>query len=57
MPPIAVAIPIFLMYRTLGLLRHVARPDPALHRVNISLAVWLLKGSSTRSRASTRRPR
>ena len=31
MPPIAVAIPIYLMYRELGLLRHEARHDPALH--------------------------
>ena len=45
MPPIAVAIPIFLMYRA-------ARASPTPHlgmillytAVNVSLAVWLLKG-------------
>ena len=32
MPPIAVAIPIYLMYRELGLSDTAARHDPALHR-------------------------
>ena len=32
MPPIAVAIPIYLMYRELGLSDTRARHDPALHR-------------------------
>ncbi|MEM9199528.1 MAG: carbohydrate ABC transporter permease [Pseudomonadota bacterium] len=44
MPPIAVAIPIFLMYRTLGLSDTHLGMILLYTAVNISLAVWLLKG-------------
>jgi multiple sugar transport system permease protein len=44
MPPIAVAIPIFLMYRTLGLTDTHLGMILLYTAVNISLAVWLLKG-------------
>ncbi|HSE79906.1 MAG TPA: carbohydrate ABC transporter permease [Alphaproteobacteria bacterium] len=44
MPPIAVAIPIFLMYRTLGLSDTALGLILLYTAVNISLAVWLLKG-------------
>ena len=44
MPPIAVAIPIFLMYRTLGLSDTYLGMILLYTGVNISLAVWLLKG-------------
>jgi multiple sugar transport system permease protein len=44
MPPIAVAIPIFLMYRQLGLSDTAAGMILLYTAVNISLAVWLLKG-------------
>jgi multiple sugar transport system permease protein len=44
MPPIAVAIPIFLMYRTLGLNDTHLGMILLYTAVNISLAVWLLKG-------------
>ncbi len=44
MPPIAVAIPIFLMYRTLGLSDTVLGMILLYTAVNVSLAVWLLKG-------------
>jgi multiple sugar transport system permease protein len=44
MPPIAVAIPIFLMYRELGLSDTKAGMILLYTAVNISLAVWLLKG-------------
>lgn len=44
MPPIAVAIPIFLMYRTLGLSDTHVGMILLYTAVNISLAVWLLKG-------------
>jgi multiple sugar transport system permease protein len=44
MPPIAVAIPIFLMYRTLGLSDTWLGVILLYTAVNISLAVWLLKG-------------
>jgi multiple sugar transport system permease protein len=44
MPPIAVAIPIFLMYRTLGLSDTHLGMVLLYTAVNISLAVWLLKG-------------
>jgi multiple sugar transport system permease protein len=44
MPPIAVAIPIFLMYRTLGLSDTHLGMILLYTGVNISLAVWLLKG-------------
>ena len=33
MPPVAVAIPIFLMMREIGMVVSFHRPDPALHRV------------------------
>jgi len=44
MPPIAVAIPVFLMYRTLGLSDTHLGMILLYTAVNISLAVWLLKG-------------
>jgi multiple sugar transport system permease protein len=43
MPPIAVAIPIYLMYRTLGLSDTVLGMIILYTAVNLSLAVWLLK--------------
>ncbi|MEO1016100.1 MAG: carbohydrate ABC transporter permease [Pseudomonadota bacterium] len=44
MPPIAVAIPIFLMYRELGLSDTKAGMIFLYTAVNLSLSVWLLKG-------------
>jgi multiple sugar transport system permease protein len=44
MPPIAVAIPIYLMYRALGLSDTALGMILLYTAVNISLAVWLLKG-------------
>jgi len=44
MPPIAVAIPIFLMYRALGLADSYAGMILLYTAVNMSLSVWLLKG-------------
>lgn len=44
MPPIAVAIPIFLMFRALGLSDTHLGMILLYTAVNISLAVWLLKG-------------
>ncbi|MEM1364443.1 MAG: carbohydrate ABC transporter permease [Pseudomonadota bacterium] len=44
MPPIAVAIPIFLMYREIGLSDTHLGMILLYTAVNISLAVWLLKG-------------
>lgn len=44
MPPIAVAIPIFLMYRRLGLSDTHLGLIFLYTAVNLSLAVWLLKG-------------
>ncbi len=44
MPPIAVAIPIYLMYRTLGLSDTKLGMVLLYTAVNVSLAVWLLKG-------------
>ncbi len=44
MPPIAVAIPIYLMYRTLGLSDTALGMILLYTAVNLSLAVWLLKG-------------
>jgi len=44
MPPIAVAIPIFLMYRTVGLSDTHLGLILLYTAVNLSLAVWLLKG-------------
>lgn len=44
MPPVAVAIPIFLMYRELGLSDTHLGMILLYTAVNISLAVWLLKG-------------
>ncbi len=44
MPPIAVAIPMFLMFRTLGLSDTHLGMILLYTAVNISLAVWLLKG-------------
>ncbi|MES2916368.1 MAG: carbohydrate ABC transporter permease [Pseudomonadota bacterium] len=44
MPPIAVAIPIYLMYRELGLSDTHVGMILLYTAVNISLAVWLLKG-------------
>ena len=44
MPPIAVAIPIFLMFRTIGLSDTHAGMILLYTAVNLSLSVWLLKG-------------
>jgi multiple sugar transport system permease protein len=44
MPPIAVAIPIYLMYRQLGLSDTKVGMILLYTAVNVSLAVWLLKG-------------
>jgi len=44
MPPIAVAIPIYLMYRNLGLTDTKLGMILLYTAVNISLSVWLLKG-------------
>ncbi|MEJ8569932.1 carbohydrate ABC transporter permease [Microbaculum marinum] len=44
MPPIAVAIPIFLMYRMVGLSDTHLGMILLYTAVNVSLAVWLLKG-------------
>ena len=44
MPPIAVTIPIFLMYRTLGLSDTHLGLILLYTAVNMSLSVWLLKG-------------
>ncbi len=44
MPPIAAAIPIFLMFRTLGLSDTRLGMILLYTAVNLSLAVWLLKG-------------
>ena len=44
MPPIAVAIPIFLMYRELGLSDTRLGMILLYTAVNLSLSVWLLKG-------------
>jgi multiple sugar transport system permease protein len=44
MPPIAVAIPIYLMYRDIGLSDTRLGMILLYSAVNVSLAVWLLKG-------------
>jgi len=44
MPPVAVAIPIYLMYRELGLTDTKTGMILLYTAVNVSLAVWLLKG-------------
>jgi len=44
MPPIAVAIPIYLMYRELGLSDTALGMILLYTAVNLSLSVWLLKG-------------
>ena len=44
MPPIAVAIPVYLMYRQLGLSDTLLGMILLYTAVNVSLAVWLLKG-------------
>jgi len=44
MPPIAVAIPIYLMYRELGLSDSILGMILLYTAVNVSFAVWLLKG-------------
>lgn len=44
MPPIAVAIPIFLMFREIGLSDTALGMILLYTAVNVSLAVWLLKG-------------
>ncbi len=44
MPPIAVAIPIYLMYRELGLSDTALGMILLYTAVNVSLSVWLLKG-------------
>ena len=57
MPPIAVAIPIFLMFRQLGLSDTHAGMILLYTAVNLSLAVWLINGFIDEIRSSTRRPR
>ena len=44
MPPIAVAIPIYLMYREIGLIDTHVGMILLYTAVNLSLSVWLLKG-------------
>ena len=44
MPPIAVAIPIYLMYREIGLIDTRIGMILLYTAVNVSLSVWLLKG-------------
>ncbi len=44
MPPIAVAIPVYLMYRELGLSDTKLGMILLYTSINVSLAVWLLKG-------------
>ena len=44
MPPIAVAVPIYMMYRYLGLYDTQIGMILLYTAVNVSLAVWLLKG-------------
>ena len=44
MPPIAVAVPIYMMYRELGLYDTRIGMILLYTAVNVSLAVWLLKG-------------
>src|SRR6266700_6479578 len=44
MPPVAVAIPIYLMYRQLGLIDSRIGMILLYTAVNLSLSVWLLKG-------------
>jgi multiple sugar transport system permease protein len=44
MPPVAISIPIFLMFRSLGLSDTHAGMILLYTAVNLSLAVWLLKG-------------
>lgn len=44
MPPIAVAVPIYLMYREIGLSDTALGMILLYTAVNVSLAVWLLKG-------------
>jgi len=44
MPPIAVAVPIYLMFRHLGLTDTKLGMILLYTAVNVSLAVWLLKG-------------
>jgi len=44
MPPIAISIPIFLMFRQLGLSDTYAGMILLYTAVNVSLSVWLLKG-------------
>jgi len=44
MPPIAVAIPVYLMYRQLGMTDTHLGMILLYTAVNVSLAVWLLKG-------------
>src|SRR5262249_34946112 len=44
MPPIAVAIPIYLMYRQLGLSDTKLGMILLYTSINVSLAIWLLKG-------------
>jgi multiple sugar transport system permease protein len=44
MPPIAVAIPIYLMYREVGLSDTALGMIILYTAINVSLAVWLLKG-------------
>ena len=58
MPPIAVAIPIYLMYRELGLSDTALGMILLVHgRERVRLPSGCSRASSTRSRASTRKPR
>ena len=54
MPPIAVAIPIYLMYRELGLSDTKLGMILLYTAVNVSLAVWLLEGLHRRDPARIR---
>src|SRR5215467_2943235 len=57
MPPVAVAIPIYLMYRQLNLTDTKIGMILLYTAVNVSLASGFSRASSTRFRANTRRPR
>ena len=57
MPPIAVAIPIFLMFRSVGLSDTHAGMILLYTAVNLSLSVWLLKGFIDEIPRSTKKPR
>jgi multiple sugar transport system permease protein len=44
LPPIVVAIPMFLMYRAVGMTDTPCRPDHPYTAFNLSFSVWLMKG-------------